>query len=134
MFSSSRRTGLLAAVVAVIGVLVSASPAAAQADKVLVLGSSVVGANSPEVQRITALGFEAEVVSNADWASKTASDFAAYRAIVLGDASCGGSVAAAEANADIWGPVIDGNVILIGTDPVYHDGQGGRQLTDSGIA
>src|SRR2546430_7580186 len=38
-----------------------------------------------------------------------------------------------------WGPAINGNVIVIGTDPVHHSisgpggVQGGRQLTQSGI-
>src|SRR3990172_2569536 len=59
-------------------------------------------------------------------------DFAAYRAIVLGDPTCQslGAANAAEASTTIWGPEIDGNIVIIGTDPVYH----GSQLTERGVA
>ena len=56
-------------------------------------------------------------------AAMTAAQFASYDAIVLGDETCSvdkGDIAAAEVNAHVWGPVIDGNIIIIGSDPVYH--------------
>jgi lysophospholipase L1-like esterase len=113
----------------------AAGPSAASAaDRVLVLDSTVLGSTSPEVQRIQALGLEADVVDAAGWKAKSAADFASYRAIVLGDQSCSGNAQAAEETADVWGPKINGNVMVVGTDPVYHDGQGGRGLTDAGIA
>jgi len=52
----------------------------------------------------------------------TADQFAAYRAIVLGDPTCSGesAVSAAESNALTWGSVINGNVEIIGSDPIFH--------------
>lgn len=93
--------------------------------------------NSPEAQAALALGFGVEVVDNAGWLAKTPTDFASYRAIVLGDPTCGVStatIAAAVNTTGVWGPVIDGNVILIGTDNVFHLSQGGQGLVNSGIA
>ena len=52
----------------------------------------------------------------------TAAQFAADRAIILGDPTCGSecAVSAAEANAGVWGPVVNGNIEIVGTDPIYH--------------
>jgi hypothetical protein len=68
----------------------------------------------------------------------TPSQFANYRAIILGDPTCLGppttsDVDAAAANARTWGPVINGNIVIVGTDPVYHAGQGGDTVTRRGI-
>lgn len=43
--------------------------------------------------------------------------------------SLGGDPSAAIANHDTWGAAITGNIIINGTDPVFHDGQGGNALT-----
>lgn len=91
--------------------------------KVLILDSAVTGgANSIEAQQAAADGYGVDVVDAATWSAMTASQFAAYRAIILGDPTCGSesSVAAAEADASVWGPVVDGNIEIIGSDPVYH--------------
>ncbi|MBI4311894.1 MAG: hypothetical protein HY681_08935, partial [Chloroflexi bacterium] len=103
---------------------------------VLILEGTVSGgASSPEGQAAAALGHTVTVVDNATWASMTAAQFAAYRAIILGDPTCNSSpLATAAANAGVWGPVITGNVIINGTDPVYHLGQGGGELTNKGVA
>ena len=53
----------------------------------------------------------------------SAADFASYRGLILGDPTCvyGTSpLVAPTANRGTWGPVANGNVIVIGTDPVYH--------------
>ena len=93
-------------------------------NKVLILESSVTrGVDSLEAVSARNLGYTVDVVSAADWMAKSSADFAGYRAIILGDASCGGTlslISAASKTRDIWGPVIDGNVIIVGTDPVYH--------------
>ena len=102
--------------------------------KVLILDSTVSGgASSREAQAAIALGYTVEVVNAAGWAAKTQADFSTYRALILGDQGCGGSITAAEANKAVWGPVVNGNVIIIGTDPVFHVSQGGGTLTDGGI-
>jgi cysteine-rich repeat protein len=109
---------------------------AATPNTVLILETSVVGGySSLEAETAAALGFDVEVASAADWAAKSTADFNTYRAIVLGDPSCGGlsSIAAAEANAATWGPAVEGNVVVVGTDPKYHAGIGGAQLTEGAI-
>ncbi|MBL8008393.1 MAG: T9SS type A sorting domain-containing protein [Ignavibacteria bacterium] len=105
---------------------------------VLILGPSVTGGVfSEEATACTGLGFSVEVVSHAQWLAKSAADFATYRGIILGDPTCqvGYSyISSAEATVGIWGPQIDGHVIINGTDPVFHSGQGGNLLTQKSIA
>src|SRR4051794_23003562 len=116
-FQKLKLTGI-GAVLACGAVLAIAAPQALAVDKVLVLGSSVSGgASSIEATKAASLGFTVDVVDSATWSSMTAADFASYRAIILGDPNCGdvSAVAAAEANASVWGPTINGNVVVIGT-------------------
>lgn len=105
---------------------------------VLILGPTVSGgAGSNEALAASGLGYTVEVVSAAQWLAKSSADFATYRAVILGDPTCVGNtgpIAAAESSTGIWGPSIDGNVIINGTDAVFHQGQGGLQLTNSSIA
>ena len=91
--------------------------------KVLILDSTVTGGTSSiEAQEAAADGYGVDVVDAATWSGMTADQFAAYRAIILGDPTCSSesSVAAAEANASVWGPIVDGNIEIIGSDPVFH--------------
>jgi RHS repeat-associated protein len=91
--------------------------------RVLILDTTVTGGTSSvEAQEAAADGFGVDVVDAATWDSMTADQFAAYRAIILGDPSCGdeSAVTAAETNASVWGPVINGNIEIVGTDPVLH--------------
>src|SRR5439155_466076 len=96
---------------------------AANDHTVLILNPTVTGgAASLEAASAAARGMTVELVGNADWASKSQADFATYRAIILGDPTCvtgTGPVTAAIANNTTWGPVVNGNIVLIGTDPVY---------------
>jgi hypothetical protein len=91
---------------------------------VLILGETVTGGSSSlEAVAAANLGYDVHVVTDAQWAAMTAADFATYRAIVMGDPTCVYSEApidAALANNSTWGGVVDGNVVVIGTDPVYH--------------
>jgi PKD repeat protein/lysophospholipase L1-like esterase len=114
--------------------LLFATPAVA-ADRVLVLASTVTDSvNDLEVQRIQALGLEPELVTDGVWASKTASDFASYRAIVLGDPHCtSGNADAAVANAAVWGPAIDGNAFIFGGDTDTDAEDGAREVVNAGI-
>jgi hypothetical protein len=101
------------------------------AGKVLILDSTVTGgANSLEAQEAIAKGFQVDVVNATQWDALTQAQFASYQALVLGDPTCGSlpDIAAAEANKDVWGPVVQkGNDIIIGTDPVFHAGSGGAK-------
>ena len=132
-----RWLALLTAPLLSVAVLAPA-PAAADNGKVLILSTTVSGGtSSQEAQAVSALGLVPEVVSPAQWAAKSAADFDSYRALVLGDPNCGfgpAYTAAAVNNRGIWGPEVDGNVIVNGTDPVFHAGQGGLQVTRKGIA
>jgi RHS repeat-associated protein len=93
-------------------------------NKVLILDSTVTGGmNSIEAQEATAQGYGVDIVNATQWSAMTADQFAAYRAIILGDPTCQtgeSAVAAAEANATTWGPVINGDIEIIGSDPIYH--------------
>jgi protocatechuate 3,4-dioxygenase beta subunit len=105
--------------------------------KVLILGSTVSnGAASREAQAALAAGKGVVVVTDVAWASMTAAQFAAYDALVLGDPNCAGpgsGTATAQANANVWGPAVTGNVLINGTDPVFHHNQGGSSLTNGGV-
>ncbi|MEX1246696.1 MAG: myxococcus cysteine-rich repeat containing protein [Thermoanaerobaculia bacterium] len=105
---------------------------APDANSMLVL-TSVDGGGSYSASATTQ-GFTVVPASDAEWAARTAGDFATFKAIILGDPSCGGTPpAVAEANAAVWGSVIDGPILIVGTDERFHFGQGGSQLIDSGI-
>src|SRR4051794_36697940 len=125
-----RRVGLAVLFASVFGALLvgSSSPAAraASSDRVLILAGTVTGgASSIEATEAAADGLAVDVVDAATWSGMTASQFADYRAIILGDPTCKGppttsDINAAAANAKVWGPVINGNIVILGTDPVFH--------------
>jgi hypothetical protein len=133
---------ILAMVLAVGSAVGSATPAHALPGEVLILDTTIT---SPPFSAVSLLSLEEDaviaagkipvVVNAATWATMTTADFADYDAIVLGDATCTGvgAVAAAEANAATWAAAVDGNVVIIGTDPVYHSmyGFGGPQGGDA---
>ncbi|HMS33582.1 MAG TPA: T9SS type A sorting domain-containing protein [Ignavibacteria bacterium] len=111
---------------------------------VLILDPTVSGgAGSAEASAAAAAGVDNygtpyTVVVVPSWAGYTAIDFASYRAIVVGDPFCQftGPEASAIATANIWGPVVNatgGKVIIIGTDPRFHYGQGGDSLIYGGM-
>lgn len=100
------------------------SSAKAAPGEVLILDSTVTGGlDSAEALRITELGLTPVLVDSQTWAGMSTADFSDYEAIVLGDPSCGGDtsvLSAAQANAAIWAAAVDGNVMVLGTDPVWH--------------
>lgn len=114
----------------------AADPPAPGDNKVLIYGPSVSGGTSSEEAVAAAnLGFTVDVVDGATWAAMTADDFDDYRALILGDPTCSaGYLGDAESNATVWGGVVDGNVIINNTDPVFHSGQGGAALTENSVA
>lgn len=104
---------------------------------VLILDASVYGgASSREAQAAIAAGQPVTVVNGTQWDAMTAGQFSQYRALILGDPYCSfGYLGAAIANRNTWGPVVNGNVFIIGTDPVYHAGShaGAAQVITSGV-
>jgi cysteine-rich repeat protein len=116
----------------------SSTLGAANDHTVLILSTTVInGLNSREAIYAAMAGYTVEIATPTSWAAKTASDFATYRALILGDPDAGIAsttrVAAAIANRHVWGPVVNGNVILVGTDPVGHQGQGGNAVTQGAV-
>lgn len=122
----------LALLVAMFQPMLPSPVSAAPSNNVLILGSTVTnGTNSLEAQAIRAQGLNPIVVDGPTWQGMTTAQFASYRAIVLGDPTCDPEstptpYAAATASVAQWGPAVQGNVIVIGTDPVYHATVGGR--------
>ena len=133
-----RRVALMTALIAAFAAITAG---AASAGPVLILGPTVTGGMaSDEALAAIAAGKTVEIADNTQWAAKTAADFGAYDALIMGDPTCAGSggsapnIAAAEANRTTWSPTIDGNVVIIGTDEVFHKSQGGLQLTNSAVS
>lgn len=124
-----------AATVASAAVITTPLPSqAAVSGQVLILGSTVSdGTSSVEATEVAALGLTPVVVDATTWSSLSTADFASYRGIILGDATCGGDPSAAATNAPAWGAAVNGNVIINGTDPVYHDSQGGNALSRQSV-
>jgi hypothetical protein len=113
--------------------------ASAATDRVLILAGTVSGGMaSIEATEAVADGLAVDIVDAATWSTMTAAQFASYRAIILGDPTCVGPPTSADidtaaANAKTWGPVINGNIVILGTDPVFHSGQGGATVTQRGV-
>jgi hypothetical protein len=136
-----RRFSICAAVLTVVTIggllpMVATVPAAqAAANEVLILGSTVTGGTSSlEAQEVAAQGLTPVVVDDATWSAMSSAQFATYRAIVLGDPTCSGTVpSAAVANTVAWGAAVTGNILINGTDPVFHAGQGGSLVTQKAI-
>ncbi|KAH8888623.1 hypothetical protein GQ53DRAFT_871645 [Thozetella sp. PMI_491] len=76
-----------------------------------------------EYQQIRAVGLTAYVCKNAsEWYNLTTADFAQYRAIIVPDPYCGrlSGIDFLDDTKGTWSPAVQGNVVLIGTDPSYH--------------
>ena len=112
---------------------------APDANSVLILeDTDVFGSYSTEA---AAQGFTVVLVSDAEWATYSESDFASFRAIIIGDPNCVGGtayLAPVNGNKADWSAAIGGGAstnpkLIIGTDENFHRTQGGSQLISSGI-
>ncbi|KAI9856610.1 MAG: hypothetical protein M1813_008870 [Trichoglossum hirsutum] len=92
----------------------------------------------------TTLGLTAKVVTEAEWRGMTTADFAAFKAIVIGDSASSDLtlIQFLEDTQSTWGPAVQGNMVLIGksshtpgTDPSNHFGgePGAGVLIDNAI-
>ncbi|HTM68227.1 MAG TPA: hypothetical protein VL426_02905, partial [Candidatus Binatia bacterium] len=113
----------------------------ARAGTVAILEPTVTGGmSSQEAQRAIAQGHTVTMISAAQWQTMTEAQFSAYDALILGDPTCqvGDAAVSAAAANPAWAHAADGNVILIGSDPVFHYTYGGVYgagvLMDRGIA
>jgi len=97
----------------------------------LINGDTVYGAPSQEEDIAAAAGFTVTVVDDATWAAMTAAQFGAYDLLIAGDPYCGALPPGLVSSASVYGPVVlgldggrteAGNRVLVGTDPVLHDG------------
>lgn len=117
------------------------SGTAALTGSVLILATTITGgASSLEAQAAQALGLTVTIDDPNTWQSLSTADFASYAAVIFGDPTCSSPadpyITAAELTSYIWGPAITGNVVVIGTDPVFHDpsNPGAGTLISDGIA
>ena len=135
------RALVLALALLVVGAqLISLGPSQgfAATDRVLILSTTISGGlSSTEANEAAAKGLAVDIVDPTAWSAMTAAQFSAYRAIILGDPTCSGaySAAAATATATTWEPLLNGNVIIVGTDPVYHQNNhsGAEKLTRDAV-
>ncbi len=99
----------------------------------LVFGPSVSGGLA-SLEAVAAAAYSpVTVVNAATWGTMTQAQFAAYRLIIIGDPGCTGIDPVIASTASTWGPAINGNVLVIGTDPIVHP-PGGSQLITSGVS
>lgn len=118
--------------------------AAPDANSVLILGATVLPSPSLEEAKAAELGYTVVVDTDAEWLSRSAADFATFRAVIFGDRICALSASpyldAALANRAVWSAAITGNIVVIGTDPMFHSSfhvglsTWGDVVTKSGIA
>lgn len=76
----------------------------------------------------TTLGMTAKVVTIDEWKAMTTTDFTKFKAIIISDPNCVDDttpIKFLEETKNTWSPAVTGNMILIGTDPTYHDGRTG---------
>lgn len=73
----------------------------------------------------------AHVATPEEWASYTTADFEKYKAIVIPDPMCGtvDTIDFFDSTKATWGPAVQGNIILIGTDPTFHSSSQPGALT-----
>ncbi len=93
----------------------------------LIYGPSVIGADgnygtsgSLEQTILQSEGYSVTIATAAQWDAMTSAQFASYQLLVIGDPQCDSTGMAAAVNESTWMPAVNGNVIVIGTDPAYH--------------
>jgi hypothetical protein len=116
-------------------------PARAAAGSLLFYGPSILGSPDTEVTLAQAAGYDVTVADASTWVGMTTFEFQQYDAIVFGDPSCTyetpAPLAAAEFNKFTWSAAVSGPKVVIGTDPMYHQSEFGRQavqLTQNAMA
>jgi hypothetical protein len=72
-------------------------------------------------ETLNTLGLSAKVVTVDQWNAMTTADFAAFKSIVLSDPDCAGDTTDIQFlvdSKDVWGPAVQGNIVLIGVFPL----------------
>jgi hypothetical protein len=81
----------------------------------LLFVSTLVGSENAQVK---SLGYTTKVITETQWRAMKTADFSAYKAIILGDDFGSSNLAQIQFLADtknIWGPAVQGNIIIHGT-------------------
>eukprot|EP01127_Copromyxa_protea_P009355 TRINITY_DN21_c0_g3_i1.p1 TRINITY_DN21_c0_g3~~TRINITY_DN21_c0_g3_i1.p1 ORF type:complete len:1621 (+),score=404.04 TRINITY_DN21_c0_g3_i1:32-4894(+) len=83
---------------------------------------------------MSSMGRSFVTVTASQWPSLTVADFKSYKAIVFGDPTCSGSPSTLPSTnlANLYAAVT-GNVLVIGTDEIFHKSQGGSGVVKSGL-
>lgn len=126
-FKKCLSQGLGKAFLSIAVLIILAIPGPAQAANVLMLGPSL-GFGINEATHAIADGHTVTVDTAATWSARSTASFASFDAIVIGDRGCAiGTLplAAAEANAAVWGAAVSGNVVSYGYDPAFGGGDHG---------
>jgi len=107
---------------------------AAQPNTVLILAYDAPHGNAAaEAFYAQAAGYNVEIATAAQWTAKSQADFATYRALILPDypAMTVDQVQTAANNVATWGPVVNGNIVVVGTDPSDHPPAGAYMTAGS---
>lgn len=118
---------LLVASATLFGVALSAAGPAKDSNSLLFYGPTV-----GDELAFAKLKYTVNVMTELEWSTLTVAQAKTYKAIVLGDPNCVTGVStiltAAINNRAVWSAAVTGNVILIGTDPSFHqEAQPGAQ-------
>jgi hypothetical protein len=90
-------------------------------------------------------GFSVKVVTGTEWKAMTATEFANYQVLIVGDPDCGATPRSVVESAGTWGSAVMataggntsvGNRVVVGTDPEFHypSHKGAEHLVQDGIA
>ena len=126
-----KRTIVLLSVLALSALLVSVAPAHASAGKILFYGPTEIGSPDTEATLTAAAGYDVTVADDSTWLGMTTFDFEQYNAIVFGDPSClyqdTSPWSTARLNKFEWSSAVTGPIVVIGTDPMFHQSEFGTQ-------
>jgi hypothetical protein len=133
-----RRPGLFVSVLVLASVLVTGPASRAATGSILFYGPSILGSPDTEATLAAAAGYDVTVADDATWLSMTTFEFEQYDAIVFGDPSCTYEgettpLATAMLNQFTWALAVTGPIVVIGTDPMYHQSEFGRQADDLSV-
>lgn len=114
-------SGLLLAILALLAGVLGAFPA--PDDNSLLFFKPLSQATGGE-RNIAITQYTVVELDETQWAQLTTDDVKTYKAIILGDPHCvfdPAIIAPVEENRAVWSPAVTGNVVVIGTDPDYHE-------------
>jgi hypothetical protein len=152
LFAVLRRCLLAGSAVAALSVpvLATLTPAVASANSAantaLINGDSIEIAEEEPIMKegtpisleqysAEAAGFKVTIVTGSQWTAMSASEFAQYQVLIVGDPNCGGLPVSVSESVANWAPAVkgsgDGGVIgnraVVGTDPEDHYQYGNGQ-------